>query len=164
VARERSTICDFCRSEFTTAKSLQRYCSEWCSDLAQNQPGTFPMRVGRICPYCGTGLSVRERVNRRFCSAECQAKHNQGARRARRRGLPAEDIDRQEIFKRDGWRCHLCHEQIDPGLRGRHPMSASLDHVIPLSWPDSPGHVSSNVAAAHLRCNIRKGAGSLVGR
>lgn len=163
-SRKRDAVCDFCGRGFSTAKTLQKYCSTWCSDTAQNQPGTYADRIGRTCPYCGTGLPVTARHDSRFCSTGCQVKHNQGIRRARQRGLPAESVDRYAVFERDDWMCSLCGEPIDKALTGRHPMSASLDHVIPLAWPDSPGHVLSNVAAAHLRCNISKGAGSIVGR
>ncbi|NKT05174.1 hypothetical protein GS485_11095 [Rhodococcus hoagii] len=36
-----------------------------------------------------------------------------------------------------------------------HPKSASLDHVIPLSCGGA--HDPSNVALAHLACNVAKG-------
>lgn len=162
--RRRTAPCDFCTAEFTTSNSLQRFCSEWCSDRGSLRPGTYEARTGRSCPYCGDEIPITARINQRFCSTNCQNKQNQEMRRARRRGAPAEQTDRIAIFERDGWVCHLCLEPIDPALRNRTPMSASLDHVIPLARPDSPGHVPSNVAASHLRCNMSKGAGTLVGR
>jgi 5-methylcytosine-specific restriction endonuclease McrA len=161
--RLRDANCAFCDAPFTTAQTKQLYCSEWCSNTAQSTGSSFRQRSGRVCPYCGDELPVTARSTARFCGSGCQNKHNQYARRARRKGLPSERFDRSFVFARDRWLCHLCGTAIDPLLRGD-MMSASVDHIVPLAWPDSPGHVLSNVAAAHLRCNISKGAGALVGR
>ena len=38
------------------------------------------------------------------------------------------------------------------------PAPAEIEHIIPLSHPDSPGHVSSNVTVACTHCNRKKGA------
>ncbi|WP_458089491.1 HNH endonuclease [Streptomyces malaysiensis] len=61
------------------------------------------------------------------------------------------------VFERDNWTCHLCGGGIDRTLRNKHPRMVSLDHVIPVSDLDYPGHVWENLAAAHLRCNTVKG-------
>lgn len=60
------------------------------------------------------------------------------------------------IFERDSWVCQLCLLPIDPTLNGRHPMSKSIDHRIPLSRGGAD--TEANVQAAHLGCNSRKGA------
>jgi hypothetical protein len=77
-------------------------------------------------------------------------------RKALTRGAPhGELIVNADIFDRDGWACQLCARPIDQALTYPHPMSASLDHKQPLS---SGGlHVSANVQASHLRCNMSKG-------
>lgn len=40
------------------------------------------------------------------------------------------------------------------------PLSASLDHVVPLAWGGE--HTAANVQLAHLKCNVAKGARSEV--
>lgn len=87
-----------------------------------------------------------------------QEKAHQDAhkRRARIRSLPSETVDRSEIFDRDGWVCQLCGEGIPIVVMWPHPLSASLDHVVPLSDPECPGHLKSNVQASHLVCNLIK--------
>lgn len=77
-------------------------------------------------------------------------------RRARRRGNRCEPYDRRTIFARDGWVCQLCDEPIYVALRCPHPMSATVDHVIPIvnGGADAP----DNVQAAHKVCNERKGS------
>jgi hypothetical protein len=68
-------------------------------------------------------------------------------------------VTRQQVYERSQWKCHLCGARVRKSLKYPHPRSASLDHVIPLSWRErSPGHVWENVALAHLVCNQRKGA------
>lgn len=52
--------------------------------------------------------------------------------------------------------CHLCGEYIDRDLPARHPMSWSLDHIIPLARGGAR-YDYSNLAPAHLSCNSRKG-------
>ena len=61
-----------------------------------------------------------------------------------------------EIMDRDGWCCRLCGDPIDPSLKYPDRMAKSIDHIIPLS---AGGHDAPyNVQAAHLGCNISKGA------
>ncbi len=61
-----------------------------------------------------------------------------------------------EVFERDGWVCGICGQLIDPVLKWPEPRSASLDHVLPLAAGGE--HTRANTQAAHLICNIRKGA------
>nr|WP_272924117.1 MULTISPECIES: HNH endonuclease [unclassified Streptomyces] len=44
--------------------------------------------------------------------------------------------------------CHLC---VMP-IIGK----PTIDHIIPIATPGSPGHVWENVAAAHSTCNSSK--------
>ncbi len=52
--------------------------------------------------------------------------------------------------------CGICDEVIDPRLSHPHPMSRSVDHIIPIA--KGGPHKQENLQWAHLRCNIRKGA------
>ena len=77
------------------------------------------------------------------------------ARYALSRGAAdAEVFDRIEIFDRDEWSCGICSEPVDSSLAWPDPMSASLDHVIPVSRGGR--HVRDNVQCSHLTCNLRK--------
>lgn len=77
-------------------------------------------------------------------------------RRAERFGADWEPVVPMEIFDRDEWRCGLCGGGVDRSLLYPHPMSASLDHVVPLAAGGH--HVPSNLQCSHLTCNVRKGA------
>ncbi|MGV9540912.1 HNH endonuclease [Nocardia beijingensis] len=148
--RLREAQCEYCGKPYTTTKTRQRYCSEWCSDTAYNGPAesNYHLRLGRTCVRCGIRIPDAARVNKRFCTVTCQVCFNQEMRRARKRGLPVEKISRAEIFERDNYTCHICHGVIED--------KPVLDHLIPLALPDSPGHVWENVAAAHGFCNSSK--------
>lgn len=84
---------------------------------------------------------------------------------ARRRML-VKQADRGErfapldVYERDGWTCGVCRLEVDPGLPWPHPMSTSVDHILPLSRGGT--HVLTNVQCAHLSCNSRK-SDSLIG-
>lgn len=86
-----------------------------------------------------------------------EARRHDSLRRARKIGAAiGEPFTNSEIFERDGWVCGLCDEPIDRDLRHPEPGSASLDHVLPLSRGGA--HSRENVQAAHLGCNLAKGA------
>jgi 5-methylcytosine-specific restriction endonuclease McrA len=83
-------------------------------------------------------------------------RENYQRRRALKRGADAEQITNVEVFERDGWVCGLCFEPVDRAVLWPDPLSASLDHILPLSRGGS--HTLANVQLAHLGCNVEKGA------
>lgn len=60
-----------------------------------------------------------------------------------------------DVHTRDGWTCRLCRRPIDPEVAWPDPMSASVDHIVPLSRGGE--HSMINVQSAHLGCNSSKG-------
>lgn len=66
-----------------------------------------------------------------------------------------EKFDPLEIFERDNWICQLCHLPVDKTFKRPNMMSASLDHIEPVSIGGS--HTRANTQIAHLLCNIKKG-------
>ncbi|RUP66722.1 HNH endonuclease [Streptomyces sp. NP10] len=52
--------------------------------------------------------------------------------------------------------CARCGHNIDPGLDPRHPLSFTLDHVVPLS---RGGNLldPANARSMHRRCNSARG-------
>lgn len=72
--------------------------------------------------------------------------------------LPRDNYDRHEIADRDGWVCGLCGEGIDKLITDTiDPGYLNVDHIIPVSAPNFPGDIRSNVQASHRLCNIKKG-------
>lgn len=114
-------------------------------------------RTPRTCADCATLVGIG-----RIRCDECWEKHARQARRAQRqkrraveRGVNAERIVAEDIYRRDGWKCGLCARPIDSRLTYPNPRSASLDHIVPISRGGD--HVRANVQAAHLGCNLAKG-------
>ncbi|MCI1635195.1 HNH endonuclease [Bifidobacterium sp.] len=81
---------------------------------------------------------------------------NYEKRRARKNSNgPVEDFTNLDIYERDKWHCGICGLKVDEDLAYPDPMSASLDHIVPLSKGGM--HTRKNVQLAHLRCNVSKG-------
>ncbi len=64
-----------------------------------------------------------------------------------------------EIFERDGWICQICGRKVSLRFRFPHPLSKSLDHIVPIAHGGS--HIRKNVRLVHLRCNLKKNASTL---
>ncbi len=118
------------------------------------------------CIYCGK-LFKTYRTLQKSCSKECskrlemiQKKHSLSEVKRRSvvkqlnikgQSIHISIINAAKIYKRDGWRCQICGKLIDRKKKCPHPLSPSLDHIIPLSRGGD--HVEKNLQAAHLRCN-----------
>lgn len=66
-----------------------------------------------------------------------------------------EKFDAAEVYERDRWRCGICRRKVDKSLAWPHPMSPSLDHIVPLSLDGE--HTRANTRLAHLNCNVTRG-------
>ena len=122
---------------------------------SQARPTSLP------CADCGETYTTKTATNCGVCRRCRRRRFNRdrGASdraRARAYGVQYEPISRAVVYERDGWTCGICLEPVDPALRGPNPMSASLDHVKPLSRGGD--HLYSNVQCAHFLCNSLKGA------
>ena len=77
-----------------------------------------------------------------------RADHRPGARgsyeAARKRVLAAANV------------CAICGQTLDKSIKFPHPMSATVDHIIPIAKGGHP-FALENLQAVHLCCNQRKG-------
>ncbi len=94
-----------------------------------------------------------EKKSYRKNNRERYKEHKQN-RRALKRTTQVEPISEKVVYLRDGWICQICHKRVDKRLKHPDPMSASLDHITPLSKDGA--HTYSNVQLAHYICNISK--------
>ncbi|WP_409347890.1 HNH endonuclease [Nocardia fluminea] len=76
-------------------------------------------------------------------------------RRARLAKAVTESFRPIEIFERDSWECGICARPVERSRCAPDPLSASVDHIVPVSLGGD--HTRANVRLAHLRCNIRRG-------
>jgi 5-methylcytosine-specific restriction endonuclease McrA len=55
--------------------------------------------------------------------------------------------------------CGICGRWVDKSLAYQHPLSAQVDHVIPVSVAPELTMVRSNLRLTHRRCNRQRGTG-----
>lgn len=161
--------CLTCGEDFVPAGSA-RYCGNECRmEMARRkalQYGRAKHKRGPFtCKECGGAFAPTYGNKRRaFCSDTCAKRSsNRGQdgdsrKRAKKHGVPYEYINKRKVYRRDGWVCGLCGGRIDRKVKYPDPLSASLDHIVPMSR--GGGHLYRNVQASHLSCNTAKGAGS----
>lgn len=149
-----------CR-EVSTQTKEQRAQHKMQSLLLTSMPNRQPRTFKAVtCTVCATQfITLNVDVT---CSATCQALHKAAMRREgkhKRRAIEkmayVSPVYRLAIYARDNWTCGLCQGPIDRTARAPEALSASIDHVVPLSKGGT--HEPSNVQAAHFLCNARKG-------
>lgn len=125
------------------------------------------------CAGCGNEAKVR-RKGSRFCSVRCynvsvgnqvdversqayrdKRRRERISRRARENGAYRAEVDPRDVFKADGYRCHLCGRKCDQGKEVPHPKAPTVDHIVPLSAGGD--HGPANCRTACFRCNNSKG-------
>lgn len=157
-----SPACEYCGQPNDPVRVVARiYCSYRCETRARRRAPLLPP----LCQVCAIRMPAGSRADRQWCDACYQDRRDADSRdrKHRRRivvngldGEAYERIDDREIFERDGWRCGLCRKKVDRRLRSPHPMSASIDHVVPIA--EGGRHVRANVQLAHRWCNGSKGS------
>jgi len=75
--------------------------------------------------------------------------------RARKINAKHEEFMVSDVYERDNWHCQICGKPVNKKLKHPHLLSASLDHILPLSRGGD--HTLDNVRLSHLRCNISRG-------
>jgi len=144
------SLCDGCRSIGNSVAVVrlrltgeERYVCQCGATFAR--PLTRGQRP-RWCPSC-----------RGTRKADAARKRANDARRRARTAIDAEQFEPGEIFERDRWRCQIpgCGRLVLRDKPWPHPLSPTIDHIIPLS--EGGHHVRANVRCAHARCNVSRG-------
>lgn len=66
----------------------------------------------------------------------------------------------EDVGERDGWRCWLCDEPVDPDMSVNDPRGPSIDSVVTKAKAKKSGPADERLA--HRGCNTKKGAVSAV--
>lgn len=122
-----------------------------------------PNRMPIVCPDCQ--VTHRRTTNSRRCPACVDAgnvkrKNKSHAKRVKAYRDGDASIHWMPLGERDGWKCHLCGLKVPqkPGT-AHEPHGATVDHLVPVSADGI--HAWSNVALAHRKCNLSRGAGGV---
>jgi hypothetical protein len=155
--------CAICGQQFD-GKASGRYCSRECrlekgrrdSHERYRQEHTLARPdVTKTCEQCGNSFTVNKYADRLFCSDRCSHNASKAMARAKAHDVPRVQVRRAAIYERDHGLCGICGKAVDRSLPPLHPMSFTLDHIIPLTKGGE--HSAANVQVAHRVCNSRKG-------
>jgi 5-methylcytosine-specific restriction endonuclease McrA len=148
-----AAFCRECDDPFIMDRRNAVYCSTACYRKGNQYRPPFEPFI-KACENCGSEFTAK-RSDARFCSTLCKNR-DAGRRRMRtaKDSFGALAYSDQEIFERDGWRCHLCGKRVSKTAPRMSPTGATIDHLVPrsLGGVDAP----SNVATAHRQCNVNK--------
>lgn len=170
--------CEVCGDTFKSHKPVQRTCSVEChkerlrrrhvqviphpapySDLPANHPAVLMQQpeykrlfIAGRCRRCGDYFVVNApHGEAAFCSDRCSHRHHEHVRRMKKRGANHTPYSRRQVFERDGWRCHICRRLVRRDVDHLHPLSPTIDHLVPLA--NGGRDEAANVACAHFVCN-----------
>lgn len=142
--RRSARHCEWCCGPLLPRRKT--YCSDPCR---RNALKGRPRSVGS-CSDCGVLVGGPQRVV--LCTG-CRRRHTRASDNGKthvrrlRPGAAYESFSHEDIFERDGWRCHICQHRVSR-------KTATIDHLVPLSCGGD--HTAINVATAHRRCNIKR--------
>lgn len=161
IAKGTTKVCVVCGSDFEPKVKIHQCCSDKCARIKAGQTKATKPRelIEKDCEICGTPFEYRYFGGAnypKYCGVCRPRLENDRSHRRRitTKYQALEKIIDLYIFDRDGWVCQLCGEPVYDKFSWPDPLSASLDHIIPISKGGE--HTRSNVQLAHLGCNSRK--------
>ena len=157
--------CEWCLEPFTTLYETKQYCCRAHKERMQqfrrnNRKRSVKNVYVKECPGCESSFTTSNRI-KVFCSEQCQLWHREQFRRERDkefRNKVTPSFKRRIYFASNGF-CGICNQYIDLRLAHPNQMSFSIDHIIPRSLGGT--HSFTNLQAAHLGCNAKRGNKSL---
>jgi DNA-directed RNA polymerase subunit RPC12/RpoP len=151
---KHALTCTLCGTGYFSVTATSKACPQ-CRNRLSISTKRKKLRVGR-CAWCGVQYSANGfNAARRFCSDKCNDAYNNKIRRARNRAAYVAPVLMDDIVTRDQHACQLCGKRVLAKHKYPHPLSASLDHILPIAAGGT--HEPKNVQLAHLRCNLAKG-------
>lgn len=153
--------CELCGTLFETEWETKSYCSRSHKEQAREQrkrirEGKTKTQYDRKCIGCGTDFITTNQA-KVYCTSDCQRWVRDQLRQERDRHYRNQKTQpfKNRLYWRDKGLCGICHQPIDTALTYPHPMSFSIDHIIPRSV--KPDHTFNNLRSTHLKCNMERG-------
>ena len=149
--------CECCGQSFKPMVGKQRFCSNRCNRKAPERNDAIKERRRiRVAERKAAGLCP-DHGNEKPCTP-CWVK--QQRKRQRRQATLVEYVDIRVVAESQRWKCSQCGKAIPKSAKWPDPKSLSMDHTVPVSEGGETSY--RNVTAAHLECNVAKGAKALV--
>lgn len=177
----RICLYEECSKFFVPTHHKQEFCSDRCRNIYTKE---YKAMKGKeylekrnkykqpMIGYCFTCCKffIKNSATQKYCSEECRkigfqkyldseeykitSRTSVMKRRAAKKGNKVGKIDINWINERDGFKCQICFKKVDFTLKSPHPMSASYDHIYPLSRGGE--HSNANLCLTHRICNTKK--------
>lgn len=143
-------VCVVCGKDVPKNSGRRKHCSSRCQVIDSRFKGNTPRAVK--CAKCGDFVDLidhgerarKRRSDTKLCD-DCRPDHP----RQWRKNLDA-------IMARDNNRCGICGGHIDIQLKYPHPLSATVDHILPRALGGT--HEVENLQPSHAVCNSTKQA------
>lgn len=154
-------------SFYKTSGKPKRYCSHECVVARRPKP-----HIPITCPWCKQDF-VQNIRSQKYCCTACRQKDRNEknrsigsskvaamlrgrthARRCAKFSRKYEIVDPMDVHTRDGWVCQICMAPVCKDSVFPDPLSATVDHIVPLSRGGD--HVMNNLQTAHWMCNSAK--------
>jgi hypothetical protein len=130
----------------------RKFCSRACIAKPRRPRPTVPA-LRLVCPWCRKEFATKHH-RQIYCSRQCQDARKGRKRKALKRSVLGDSLTLGELCVRDNWRCGICRRRVHKRLCYPHPMSASIDHIVPLSKGGRDDAINQQLA--HLNCNLSK--------
>lgn len=161
------TKCDTCKLQPKRREPVRRSC-DTCGASFLATPNHHYCQD--ICKLVGKKIKERIRHQQRrqqgkcarhgttgFCEKCHSLEYTKTARR--KRAYVGGKVSAIELAEQQRWKCSLCDGKLESKHPPKHHLSITIDHTIPRSLGGTDD--ATNLTAAHLICNIRKGNRSL---
>jgi len=152
--------CAWCLKSFKPLSNRSKCCRRNCQLMFneyQRRTGLDVRMSFLVQCDCGN-LAAIQFKKCSSCFLENRSKSMQRRLVAERQG--DNGIHWRVIGERDDWVCHLCNKEVlKKAGTAYEPFGATVDHLIPIAKDGT--HTWGNVALAHRRCNVVRGADDL---
>ena len=155
--------CPNCFEPFETQWETKIYCTRYCKETASRrrkghrQFGVdYPIQHTKVCAGCQEQF-ITTKTQQSYCDITCKDFYKTMRKRDKQEemGGKLRKAFKHKVYIRNKGVCQLCNEYVYLNIDYPDPMSASIDHILPVSKGGT--HALYNLQLAHWICNIKRG-------
>lgn len=133
-----------CSQEFTAHSSTQTYCERYHAMIAH------AYKNGPACSVCGEQMQYSRHHGPTPTHQKCT---NPDLVRKRNEPGKSWSVIRRAILERDAGTCQICFVAVPGWAEFPSPLSAAVDHIIPVAQTGTPNNELDNLRLTHAWCN-----------